>query len=146
MLNTSKKIDWVEIPISDMARAKAFYENVIGLKKEWEGPDWTGFHIGGTLFSIALSGTKGCKEGSKICKGCSPCIFRFSASKNKQEKNVFTVTALISFRVENLDETYKDLKEKGVEFITEPKKQAWGGRTALMLDPDENIIVLSEGK
>jgi hypothetical protein len=29
------------------------------------------------------------------------------------------------------------------EFIAEPKEQGWGGRTAVMLDPDNNIIVLS---
>lgn len=139
-----KKIGWVEIPVSDMTKAVDFYENVLGLKKEWASPDWTGFPVGGSLFSIALSGTKGRKEGSKICKGCSPCVFRFAAGKKKQEKDVPTVTGLISFRVENLDETYQNLKEKGVEFITEPKKQAWGGRTALMLDPDKNIIVLTE--
>lgn len=139
-------IDWIEIPVSDMERATAFYENMLELKKEWEGPDWTGFRVGGTLFSIALSGTRGRKEGSKICKGCSPCVFRYSAGKKKQEKEVPALTALISFKVGNLDEAYRELKKKGVKFIAEPRKQAWGGRTASMLDPDENMLVLIEGK
>jgi hypothetical protein len=36
------------------------------------------------------------------------------------------------------------LTNEAVKFITEPKDQGWGGRTAVMLDPDENIIVLSQ--
>jgi len=46
--------------------------------------------------------------------------------------------------VENLDATYNKLKENGVRFTAEPRNQGWGGRTAVMLDPDRNILVLTE--
>lgn len=48
----------------------------------------------------------------------------------------------IYFLVDNVDGAYQSLKEKGVKFVTEPKDQYWGGRTATFLDPDENIFLL----
>jgi len=44
--------------------------------------------------------------------------------------------------VTNVDEEYKVLKEKEVQFVTEPKDQRWGGRTAVFKDPDGNKFIL----
>ena len=141
-----KTINWVEIPVADMARAKAFYQDVLGLKKEREGPTWTGFKVGKTTFSVALSGTKGHRTESETCKGCSPCALRLSAGDKPRTKPLPSTAALISFGVRNLDETCKALKAQGVEFLSRPANQVWGGRAALMLAPDKNIIVLCEEK
>ncbi|MEA2089246.1 MAG: VOC family protein [Thermoproteota archaeon] len=138
-----KKIGCIEIPVSDMEKAVAFYEGVLGLKKTYEHPVWTSFDVGGVTFALAASGTKKSKKGAKVCTSCSLCVLRFAAGKMKQEKEAPTATSVIYFEVENLDEVYKKLKEQGVRFITEPKEQGWGGRTAVMLDPDNNILVLS---
>lgn len=48
----------------------------------------------------------------------------------------------IFMRVANVDEEYKTLKEKGVQFLTEPKNQYWGGRTAKLVDPDGNKFII----
>ena len=40
-----------------------------------------------------------------------------------------------------IDDTYKELKEKGVD-ITEPKKQDWGGTMSKIKDQDNNILTL----
>jgi catechol 2,3-dioxygenase-like lactoylglutathione lyase family enzyme len=48
----------------------------------------------------------------------------------------------IFVRVANVDVEYKTLKEKGVHFLTEPKDQYWGGRTAKFTDPDGNKFIL----
>jgi len=48
----------------------------------------------------------------------------------------------IFMRVANVDEEYKQLKEKGVQFVTEPKDQYWGGRTTMFKDPDGNKFIL----
>ena len=137
-----KGIGCVEIPVSDMERSVAFYEKVLGLQKEYENPVWTSFDVGGTSFALAASGTKGSKEGAKVCKSCSLCVLRFASGGLKQD--VPTVTSVIYLEVENLDVAYSKLKENGITFITEPKKQGWGGRSAVMLDPDKNILVLTE--
>ncbi len=139
-----KKIGCIEIPVSNMERAVAFYENVLQLKKTYEHPVWASFDVGGTSFALAASGTKGSQEGGKVCASCSLCVLRFSAGKMKLDKEAPTATSVIYLAVENLDAVYKKLKKRGVRFVTEPKEQGWGGRTAVMLDPDENILVLSE--
>jgi predicted enzyme related to lactoylglutathione lyase len=139
-----KKIGCLEIPVSDVKKAVSFYENVLGLKKTYEHPVWASFNVGGVTFALAASGTKKSEKGAKVCKSCSLCVLRYAAGKMKLDKEAPTATSVIYFEVENLDETYKNLKEQGVRFITEPKEQGWGGRTAVMLDPDNNIIVLSE--
>jgi predicted enzyme related to lactoylglutathione lyase len=48
--------------------------------------------------------------------------------------------------VDDVDEAYKNLKEKGVQFVTEPKDQFWGGRTAEFTDPDGNKFILESFK
>ena len=48
--------------------------------------------------------------------------------------------------VDNVDEAYRNLEEKGVKFVTEPKDQPWGARTANFVDPDENMFILVQLK
>ena len=52
----------------------------------------------------------------------------------------------IFMHVANVDEAHKTLKEKGVHFLTEPKNQYWGGRTAKFTDPDGNKFILVSSK
>jgi len=139
-----KKFGCIEIPVSDMRKAVVFYENVLELEKTYEHPVWTSFDVGGVSFALAASGTKKSEKEAKLCTSCSLCALRFAAGKTKQNKEVHTATSVVYLEVENLDEVYRKLKEQGVKFITEPKEQGWGGRTAVMLDPDNNILVLSE--
>jgi predicted enzyme related to lactoylglutathione lyase len=48
----------------------------------------------------------------------------------------------VYMRVANIDDEHKALKEKGVQFVTEPKDTYWGGRTAAFRDPDGNKFIL----
>jgi catechol 2,3-dioxygenase-like lactoylglutathione lyase family enzyme len=51
--------------------------------------------------------------------------------------------SMISFEVENVDETYGQLMVKGVSFINEPAdKPGWGIRAVHLRDPEENLIEL----
>jgi predicted enzyme related to lactoylglutathione lyase len=138
-----KKINCIEIPVSDMNKSTVFYEKVLGLDKSYEHPVWTSFDVGGTSLAIAVSGTKGQDKDTEICRSCTPCVLRYAAGKGGQTGKP-TAMFVLYLSVEDLDEKFHELKEKGVEFISEPREQAWGGRTALMLDPDRNILVLSE--
>lgn len=53
----------------------------------------------------------------------------------KAELSIFVLVA-------SVDDEYKTLKGKGVQFLTEPKDQYWGGRTAKFTDPDGNKFIL----
>lgn len=48
----------------------------------------------------------------------------------------------ICLLVENVDEAYRHLKDKGAKFAAEPKDQPWGGRAATCLDPDGNSVMI----
>jgi len=48
--------------------------------------------------------------------------------------------------VDDVDKAYQDLKAKGVKFITEPKDQHWGARTATFTDPDGNKFTIETFK
>jgi predicted enzyme related to lactoylglutathione lyase len=138
-----KKINCVELPVSDMQKSVIFYEEMLGLEKSYEHPVWTSFDVEGTSLAIAVSGTKGQDKDTEICRSCTPCVLRYAAGEGGQTGKPTTMFVLY-LSVEDLDGKYRELKEKGVEFISEPCNQAWGGRTALMLDPDRNVLVLSE--
>jgi lactoylglutathione lyase len=46
--------------------------------------------------------------------------------------------------VEDMDAVYRQLRERGVIFITEPlDRQNWGIRTAHFRDPDGNLIEIN---
>ena len=52
----------------------------------------------------------------------------------------------IYLQVDNVDDVYMDLKDKGVEFLTEPQDQSWGARTAKFVDIDGNVFILVQLK
>lgn len=50
---------------------------------------------------------------------------------------------LLQFEVDDVDETYRSLVNKGVTFINLPHDQAaWGSRVSHLRDPDGNVIEL----
>ncbi|MDI6905438.1 MAG: VOC family protein [Candidatus Bathyarchaeia archaeon] len=106
-----KRINNITFAVSDLKETILFYENILGLKKTAEWSNYVIFDVGGMELAFEPGGKKGHKEGA-------PDVFML---------------------VDNVDDTYKKLKDKGVR---EPKDQHWGGRTAAFLDPDENIFIL----
>lgn len=50
----------------------------------------------------------------------------------------------ISFQIQNMEEVFQKLLEKGVEFSSEPKQQEWGAKMAHFRDPDGNELSLIE--
>lgn len=114
-----KRVNWLEIKVTDMKKAIGFYRDILGLKIRNEWSNYVIFDLAGTLtLAIMLGGRKGRKEGAP---------------------NVYLA-------VENVDEEYEKLKAKGVTFVEPPKKQYWGGYAALFADPDENLFYLTQIK
>jgi catechol 2,3-dioxygenase-like lactoylglutathione lyase family enzyme len=109
-----KRINNITLAVSDLKETISFYENVLGLKKTAEWTNYVTFDVGGTDLAFEPGGKKGRREGA-------PDVFML---------------------VDDVDDAYKKLREKGVKFATEPKDQYWGGRTAAFLDPDENVFIL----
>lgn len=48
----------------------------------------------------------------------------------------------LTMRVEDVDASYRELRDKGVRFIKAPTDMPWGHRNADFVDPDGNMWIL----
>lgn len=48
----------------------------------------------------------------------------------------------ICLLVDDVDKAYHNIKAKGAKFVTEPKDQPWGGRTATFVDPEGTTFTI----
>ena len=106
----------ITLYVSDLERAKNFYEQILGLSKKYEYSSYVGFQCGGIEIGLIP------KENLRIRK----------------------VGVSIQFFVDGVDEVYGKLKAKGVEFMVEPHDEPWGGREAKFYDPDGNVLELTQ--
>ena len=51
---------------------------------------------------------------------------------------------LLCFQVDDVENTAKELKLKGVNFVSDPKVTSWGQTVAYFQDPDNNIWEISK--
>jgi catechol 2,3-dioxygenase-like lactoylglutathione lyase family enzyme len=61
---------------------------------------------------------------------------------NKQSKKLVGARTGISFFVDDMETTYRELKQKKVRFHLAPRKEKWGGILANFADPDGNRFFL----
>jgi catechol 2,3-dioxygenase-like lactoylglutathione lyase family enzyme len=108
----------VTFRVSDFQEAVSFYENVLGLQKKSQWHNYAVFDLCGIMLGLQPGGERGVGKGV-------PDIY---------------------LQVDNADDAYKELKGKGVRFLTEPEDQGWGARTAKFVDPDGNVFTLVELK
>lgn len=111
-----------------LTSASLFYNDTLGLECTWGklGDNFASFDAGYSsviaLFSADLMST---------------AVNSAEASKNEKVQDKFAIVV----QVDNVDETYKALQNKGVRFITEPKDMtAWGIRVAHFRDPENNLL------
>ena len=112
-----KRIWDVTFTVSDLRRAVRFYEEVLGLQKKYEFKDYAGFDCGGVEIGLKTWG------GLEKPRKGEPCV---------------------NFLVEDVDEAYKTLRQRGVAFLKEPDDTPWGGRIALFTDPDGNLLQITQ--
>ena len=145
------EITHIGITVSDIERSTAFYRDVLGLEFvgsitiEGEQTDRL-FQIKNCVAKIAyFNGSKGSLAPpieliqfvSEDCEIDTPTLRKTSISE-------------ICFRVENIDKVYRELKAKGVEFLSEPqlfdlRKDGFSKSKAVYFkDPDGVILELME--
>jgi catechol 2,3-dioxygenase-like lactoylglutathione lyase family enzyme len=100
--------------VSDLARAKKFYSETLGLEKKYEYPSYVGFECGGVEIGLIPR----LKKGQKVGPSSPP----------------------IEFLVDDAQKVYDELRKKGVEFTKELHEEQWGGRQATFTDPDGNTL------
>jgi predicted enzyme related to lactoylglutathione lyase len=113
-----KKIAFVGIPVTDMERARAFYEDVLGLQPDPEmtGQNWTEYLIGDETLAIACVG------------------------EQWKPSNEGTSAAL---EVENLEEAIAELERRKIAY---DKVDSPVCRMAIIEDPDGNKLIIHKLK
>jgi catechol 2,3-dioxygenase-like lactoylglutathione lyase family enzyme len=114
------KIGFVRIFVSDFKKSLEFYTESLGMELDCTvGDYWAQFNSG---VDIALA-----------IEACNP-----------EKKQLIGRYCGVNLLVDNVDETYQNLKNKGVEFTLAPEKQSWGRTLAEFKDLDGNILTLMD--
>jgi catechol 2,3-dioxygenase-like lactoylglutathione lyase family enzyme len=113
-------IKFISIPTRNQDAALTFYTEKLGFKLVTDQPHddkqrWIELRIGGSDTRFVLFTMDETRIGSTF-NGALAC--------------------------DNVEKTYRELKERGVKFLTEPQQQEWG-TFAMLEDPDGNKFLLS---
>jgi predicted enzyme related to lactoylglutathione lyase len=114
------KIGFVGIPVTDIARARGFYESVLGLKasQEMMGGKWIEYGIGEDTLAIANVG----EHWTPSEQGTSA-----------------------AFEMADFDEAIAQLKKSRIEFAAEPFETPCC-HMAVVQDPDGNKLIIHKLK
>ena len=119
----------VSVFVEDQDRAKTFYTEKLGFKLindaemfPGSGMRWITVAPEGCPTELTLFPVGGQWEHYREAMGKPQCL---------------------TLHCDDIMKTYRELKEKGVEFLAEPQVQDWG-RFAMLLDSEGNQIVLGQ--
>jgi predicted enzyme related to lactoylglutathione lyase len=114
------KIGFVGIPVTDIGRARRFYEGVLGLKvsEQMMGGKWIEYSVGPDTLAIANVG----EEWKPSDQGTGAAL-----------------------EMENFDEAIAELKEAKIKFDAEPFETPCC-HMAVVADPDGNKIIIHKLK
>lgn len=111
------EIAFTVYPVDDMARARAFYEGLLGLKVESDyGGKWVEYDLRGSTFAL-----------TNMMEG----------------KERGTLKPSIAFEVSDLDATVANLRAAGVRFLMEPMTTPVC-RMAVVADPEGNDLIIHQ--
>jgi predicted enzyme related to lactoylglutathione lyase len=115
-----KSIAFVGIPVTDMKRAREFYEGVLGLAiaDEMMGGKWIEYAVGGNTLAISNVGEQWVPSDQGIGA---------------------------ALEVEDFDNAIKHLKEQHVRFAAEPFETPCC-QMAVVQDPDGNKLIIHKLK
>ena len=121
----------VRLLVKDFAKCFKFYTEQLGLEPSWgdENSGYANFKVADGIEGFTLF--------------VSDWMAPSAGNADKQQPVGMREKLMISFSVDNVDETFVALKAKGVTFISEPTDMPdWGMRTLYLRDPEENLIEL----
>ena len=111
----------IRIITADIKRLARFYEQIAGISVTMSTEDF------GELKTPACT----------LAIGSTRTLQLFGGDVARPADNH---TAIIEFRVDNVDQEYERLKKVFSEFVQEPTTMPWGNRSLLFRDPDGNLI------
>lgn len=115
-------IKFVSIPVRDQDVALAFYTEKLGFEVLTDQP----FGNGTRWIELAIPGAE-----TRLVLFTPP----------GQEDRIGTFSNMV-FLCDDVEKTYEELRQRGVEFKTPPAKASWG-TSVQVIDPDGNQLLLS---
>ena len=123
------KFNNVRLLVKDYKKCFEFYTEKLGLEPLWgdENNCYASFKVADGIEGLAIF----------VSDFMAPAV----GNTEKIQPTGFREKSLISFEVENVDEIYQTLLEKGVSFVNQPTDMPdWGMRVVHLRDPEENLI------
>ena len=124
------KFTHTRLLVSDVQACLHFYRDVLGFEVLWtdEEGNYASFKTGDVVLALNRQDSMAAAVGTADKPPSAAC----------QDK-----VALI-MAVEDMDAVYRQLRERGVTFVTDPlDRPNWGLRTAHFRDPDGNLIEIN---
>ncbi|MEG1402952.1 VOC family protein [Bacteroides sp.] len=124
------KFSNVRILVKDYRKCFEFYTHQLGLEATWDvGECYASFKVADGIEGFAIF--------------TSDLMASVVGNTDKMQPIGLREKSMISFEVDNVDESYKKLSAKGLKFINEPMDMPdWGMRVVHLYDPEENLIEL----
>ena len=123
------KFSNVRLLVKDYKKCFRFYTEQLGLVPVW-------------------SDENGCYASFKVAEGIEGFAIFVSdfmapavGNADKAQPSGYREKSMVSFEVENVDDTYQAFLAKGIHFINQPTDMPdWGMRVVHLRDPEENLI------
>jgi predicted enzyme related to lactoylglutathione lyase len=112
----------IRIVTEDVDRLAAFYERVLGRPAERPAPVFAQFSAPGATVAIASTATVAMLGGA-VVPGSNRSI-------------------IVEFEVDDVDAEFERLQPASDDVVLPPSTMPWGNRSALLRDPDGNVVNL----
>ena len=124
------KFDMIGLFVSDLKKSVEFYRDVIGLEIDWDSEgSYAEFKHEGIRFSMF--------ERTMLAN-----LFEQKATFPSGLNGTFEL-ALNVGKPANVDTTFESMVAKGAKAVYSPRNEPWKMRSAVVLDPDNNIIEIA---
>ena len=124
------KFSNVRLLVKDYKKCFKFYTEKLGLEPTWDLDNcYASFKVAEGIEGLAIF--------------TSDLMAPAVGNADKSQPTNCREKSLVSFEVDNVDETYQALLAKEVAFINQPTDMpGWGMRVVHLRDPEENLIEL----
>lgn len=124
------KFSNVRLLVNDYRKCFDFYTQQLGLEAVWDIEEcYASFKVADGIEGFAIF--------------TSNLMASVVGNADKMQPIGFREKVMISFEVDNVDESYNAFSAKGIKFINSPMDiPSWGMRVVHLYDPEENLIEL----
>lgn len=122
--------DYIVLVVADLDRSLSFYTETLGLPLGHRSGPYAQLDTGRTRLSLFER----------------PAMADTLGLENLDEPDPGAPGFELGFKVDDVDQAWKELTSHGVVQVVPPTDRPWGQRTAYLRDPDGHLIELAQDK